>query len=104
MIVYAYANHGRWVADCPRCNGAELVQFPQSEFVCSGSLVPEVRKMGQPTPPRMLCGFRGALQWPVERVEIERALDLRPMAENMNWRHPETVADLWRENGQRGIG
>ena len=33
MSVYARLNHGTWLAECPDCNGAEVVH-PGHKFVC----------------------------------------------------------------------
>lgn len=75
--VFAYVNHGRWVADC-LCGGAELV----SE--------------GEP----MLCGSCGAIRqvvWPNNSSAIESALEDRPK-ENQNWYTGETIAMLENES------
>ena len=31
MKVKAYINHGRWIADCPNCGGAEVAQKESGE-------------------------------------------------------------------------
>jgi len=36
MSVKARLNHGRWLADCPDCNGAEIVR-PGYRFICGSS-------------------------------------------------------------------
>lgn len=78
LITYAYFNSGRWVADCGKCNGAELAKG--DEFVCSE------------------CGHRTSLEFPGEKEDIERVLAQRPVDRNRNWKHGETVADLRIEN------
>src|SRR3989304_8862424 len=67
--VQARANHGRWIADCPECAGAELVSFDNPVFFC--------------------CECRNAaaehdllpvlLPEPAKRREIEAALVARPI-------------------------
>lgn len=76
--LHAYANHGRWVADCP-CGGAELVREDQP----------------------MLCGSCGeirAVVWPVNADDVEALLERRPDRRNQNWRPNEPVAGLAVEN------
>ena len=80
MTVLARVNYGRWIADCPDCAGAELVE-PGKLFSC--------RSCG--AEPRRVV-------FPDERGEIEELLLARPMAENRNWEPGETLADLRREN------
>lgn len=79
--VRAEVNHGRWLARCPRCPGAELVQ---------------------PDDPVMWCLSCGAgpyrVRFPRERRQIEALLLLRPRPEARNWRPGESLDDLRREN------
>lgn len=75
--VYAYANHGRWVADCP-CGGAELVTEGQT----------------------MLCGSCADVRevvWPENAEVIETILSDRPRP-NQNWYPGEPVEGLALEN------
>lgn len=85
QTVMAYINHGRWVADCPACNGAELVEQGH----------------------RMLCGSCGAVHdvdWPSDIDEAETLLEQRPVG-HQHWdRHKgETVDTLAAENIDHGI-
>lgn len=34
MEVYAYMNHGRWLADCPKCMNASRVKPGRKKFIC----------------------------------------------------------------------
>ncbi len=86
--VYAYVNHGRWVADC-ECAGAELVR-DGDDFFCRSCGNAEAE--GEPRP----------IEWPASRAEIEAVLALRPGL-NRNWRPGETVAGLLRENEEHGL-
>ena len=87
--VYAYVNHGRWVADCPQpgCTGAMMVTEQQP----------------------MHCGNRdcGGGPWtvafPAERQQIEVLLLLRPVDRNRNWRPGESLAALRAENAEHGL-
>ena len=83
----AYVNHDRWVADCPVCNGAELVERGHD----------------------MLCGSCGAVHdvdWPndTDRKQAEALLAKRP-APLRNWnRHKGETADtLVAENIEQGV-
>lgn len=89
--VKAYVNHGRWIADCPDCRGAENATLDDPVFMCLG------------------CGnesIGGALR-PVEfpdddtRREIELILNDRKTA-HQNWFFDEPVEKLELENSKHG--
>ena len=89
--VAAYINHGRWVVNCPDCNGAELVDLSDLRFFCLNAL----------------CDRPDGGQWlsvvlPANRGEIESEILKRKMP-NRNWLQVETVADLRAENAAEGI-
>lgn len=81
----AYINHGRWVVDCPRCNGG--VKVSEQEAGCPD------------------CGAELAVGWPdqADRDAAEEVLAVRP-TENRNW-YPATedVDDLKAENLLHGL-
>lgn len=81
--VDAYVNHGRWVADCPLCNGAELVA-PGEAMLCGS------------------CGATHTVVFPDHATDIEEALAKRP-AMKRNWNPDETVDELIAQNIERGI-
>lgn len=87
--VYAEVNHGRWIANCCFCKGAEMVTPTDPRFLC------------------LSCGNQGGTWVPVEfpsnAASIEAELVKRPKQENRNWRAPETLAYLRKENAERGI-
>lgn len=85
MVISAYINHGRIVANCPNCNSAEIVP-PGAVFAC--------RSPG--------CGHIDALDFPADLATIEATLSRRPMV-NRNWYPWETAADLAIENAAKGI-
>lgn len=87
--VVAYVNHGRWVADCPDCNGAEFVSMG-APFMCSNCL-------------NGGSGVYRPVTIPAQRDAIERRLLQRKRVETRNWRG-ETVAQLTDENRRHGIG
>lgn len=83
----AEVNHGRWIAFCPFCRGAEMVDPGEPIFFClsCGNAEAGFRflRVDFPSPP----GMR----------EIEDVLDPRP-SPNQNWHAGETVAQLMAEN------
>jgi hypothetical protein len=85
--VEARVEHGRWLVDCPvdGCAGAQLASDSDRRFVC-------VECAAGPF----------EVEWPLDRDEIEAALNVRP-APNRNWLPGETVADLLAENAERGV-
>lgn len=87
--VEARVDHGRWIADCPSCPSAQDVTPADPRFWC-------------PT-----CGSGDVwhrVVFPKNRAAIEEVLDLRPLAQNRNWRPSETLADLKRENAEHKVG
>ena len=89
--VKAVINHGRWLAECPLCGGAELVSSEWPFFFC------------------MSCGMVDndshvmAVEFPGSRRQIEALLAVRP-TENRHWTADETKRDLADENAAHGIG
>ena len=84
--------HGRWLADCANCPGAENVTADDPVmfcFSCGNS---------------HLAGKLAPLQFPDmnTRHAIERILDKRPR-QNQNWTFAETVADLAADNIAHGL-
>ena len=83
--ILARIEHGRWIADC-ECRGAEFVDPEWPVFVCCS------------------CGAGPRpVAFPGDRHQIESELMKRPVRPNRNWNPGETVADLRRENKERGI-
>lgn len=101
--VYAYVNHGRWIAECPSgCGHAIVASISNPYFLCT------------------ICGpktndgkwFRVA--FPANRTEIETVLLSRPrdrsvpvsmpyMVKTRNWKRGESVEDLRKENAAKGL-
>uniref|UniRef100_A0A6M3X7E7 Uncharacterized protein n=1 Tax=viral metagenome TaxID=1070528 RepID=A0A6M3X7E7_9ZZZZ len=84
---------GGWVVRCPFCSGMEYVAPPAASFLCCSCWN---RGVGG----RML-----AVKFPSidEQVAIESTLLLRPDGMTRDWLHGEGVADLRRQNSERGI-
>lgn len=87
---YAEANHGRWVADCPRpyCTNAMQLERGQTEFLCGGA--------GS-------CGILTPIQWPADPDAIEALLLMRPAVATRNWKSGEPLRQLLEENVTHGI-
>mgnify|MGYP001582552977 CR=1 FL=1 len=89
----ARVNWGRWIVDCPHCNSALDVTSSDTMAICVD------------------CGtewFEVVFPPPQQKRPIERALLKRPgnrakVFSNSNWTPGETVANLERENRERGI-
>ena len=88
--VNAYINHGRWVADCPDCSGAELVNKTERKFWCES------------------ChntfnnGKCRRVIFPRNWNAIEKVILARPNLKNRNWKLSETIKDLKRQNKENG--
>jgi hypothetical protein len=115
-------NHGRWIADCPDCLGAENVS-PGEKFICGNEFPnkhahlykkvktkkgdryirgPDIAKRKRAAADAAAQGKRYSVVWPKDAEEIVQVLRMRP-TENMNWEPGETLADLRRENEEHGI-
>lgn len=84
--VAARVNHGRWLADCPYCHGAELVRVGEPFFCLSCGM----KENG---------GHVMAVRFPDDAEAIECALKSRPL-ENQNWEPSETIEMLLAENAE----
>ena len=81
----AYVNHGRWVADCPDCNNAQLACKTDHRFLCDecGNVV--IGRLWRP------------VEWPADVQRIENLLTERPVA-NQNWVPGENLPLLAIDN------
>lgn len=82
----ARLNHGRWIVDCPECNGAELVT-PDLRFRCQSGTHLAVEY---------------AVRVPLEAEWIMQLVAHRPVV-NQNWQPGETLEDLARDNAAHGV-
>jgi hypothetical protein len=70
LPLHAYVNHGRWVADCPRCNGGVALWQEHDQGCC------------------LDCGtIYNRITWPSQKdiAMVEKALSLQPIYEERNW-------------------
>lgn len=84
--VLAYINHGRWVADCPFCPGAELIFQDDPTFLCLSCFNQE-------------ANFKSlSIAFPLNTNKIEAILEGRPIIGGRNWEPPKTLNALIEEN------
>lgn len=92
----AYLNHGRWIADCAKCGGAELTT---AEFcqVCN-----QAHPIQQFHCQNHTCHARDEVKMPTNLAAIEAVVRFRPL-ENQNWLPGESVASLKLENDEHQV-
>jgi hypothetical protein len=90
VTAVAEANHGRWIAKCPRpfCTNAMQVWPGQHDFQCLGA---------------DSCDIAADLTWPPDPEAIEQLLMMRPAVATRNWLPGETLQQLVAENAERGL-
>lgn len=88
--VRARLEHGRWIADCPACNGAEVVSRQAREFYCLSC--GNAASGGQPM----------RVVFPRDRAKIEAVLEMRAGC-NQHWRPGDTVEELRALNRAHGL-
>ena len=84
---HARIEHGRWLVDCPSCNGAELGGEEWDGVICGS------------------CGAEFlTIIWPAPsvRAAIEAVLDVRPQ-HRQHWFPHEQLKDLEKENEDHGL-
>ena len=93
VTIEAYINHSRWIADCPYCSGAEMVDPHDKKFYCFNCLMIDVggRPIRVKFPPKPT------------REKIEAVLLKRPFEENRNWFIHESLQNLKDENIEYGL-
>jgi len=91
FIVKAEINHSRWICKCPWCNGAEIADKQDKRFFCLSCFNESIG------------GKWAKVEFPKDAEEIEVILSERPMEENRNWMHGESLAKLRQENKERKV-
>lgn len=95
--IYAYMNHGRWVADCPKCTGAEIVE-PNKPFVCGSCCMDDFVNKRRGLPHKN----GHDVIFPEWKDRVDATLKVRPL-ENRNWWLGESLEELHRENKEHGL-
>lgn len=85
IAVSVYANHGRWIVECPECAGAQIASANDPRFMCTVCANVATEGMWRP------------VIWPDEAVAIDQVLTARPDVATQNWTPGETVDDLLAE-------
>lgn len=83
--IYAYVNHGRWIAECPDCRAAQLACKTDPRFLCHECGNVAVGKLWR------------SVVWPSNVIGIENQLAGRPV-ENQNWEPGESRVSLAIDN------
>ena len=90
--VKAEINYGNWIARCPFCTGAELVDPEDPRFYCLSCDMKAINgqwlQVEMPT-----ISFR---------QKLEAELLKRPRENNRNWLPGETLTRIKQENKERG--
>lgn len=86
VAVVVYANHGRWVVECPDCHSAQLACPDDHRFMCS-----ECANAG-------VDGVWRPVAWPKDAEKIAELLDARHEITSRSWEPYETVQDLHHQN------
>jgi hypothetical protein len=85
IAIPAVANHGRWIAECPDCNGAQLTSPDDQRFMCCECGNAAVGGKWRP------------VVWPKDHEAIGALLDDRPR-HLANTEPGQTLADIRKEN------
>ena len=91
VAIDVYANHGRWIAECPDCHDAQLAVRDDPRYMCN--------ECGNAS----IGGVWRPVNWPKDVAAIEALLDVRPLSHARNWAPGEKPKDLQRENRERGV-
>lgn len=84
--------HGRWLVDCPDCNGAQFASRKDLRFWCV-----DCRNAA-------VGGLWRRVAWPDDAEQAEQVLAARPLQATRNWRPGrEALDDLARENQAHGL-
>ena len=89
---------GRWIVNCPDCNGADLA-FPGKDQICGSEQALMIKNDIQGRPPTYKVRFPS-----VKDINIAMEILRLRNVENMNWKPAfESVLDLINENKQHGV-
>lgn len=85
VAVEVYANHGRWIVECPVCHDAQLASRDDHRFMCVGCGNASIGGVWRP------------VVWPKNHAAIEALLDERPR-HLANALPGETLEQIRKEN------
>lgn len=85
----AKVNQGRWIAECPFCNGAELVRPDDPKFYCLSCGNAEIGNKWI------------AVEFPGDHDKITKELEKRPKEQVANWVPGEKLEDLEKETAEK---
>lgn len=96
--ITAEVNHGRWICRCPTCAGALIVTAQVPYFLCTDCA--NISNGGK--------WYRVRFPAATQKTNIEKILMARPaahwrLAGTRNWLSSQTLAELRRENLERGL-
>lgn len=79
-------NHGRWIVQCPDCNGAQLACSTDRRFMCSecGNVA--------------IDGLWRPVVWPADHQELGELISVRADRTRQNYEPGETVAQIREQN------
>ena len=88
--VAAFVNDGRWLVQCPSCNGAQWASDADHRFKCDECL-------------NSWCGGVWVrVVWPAQRRQIEALLEARPLRAQ-NWTPDQSLDELAAANAAHGV-
>jgi len=96
QTIKARINHGRLIADCPDCAGAEFAALGMQFYCTSEFPGPQGYQAAA------MAGRVYDVEFPPDLSEIWSVLHARP-EENQNWEPGETLAQLRAENEAHGL-
>lgn len=85
----AEVNHGRWIARCPYCSGAEIADSADPVFMCLSCFNEENGGRFRP------------VRFPVDLESIETELKSRKNENHQNWIPGESLEDLKCETREK---
>ena len=92
-VLHAFVNDGRWLVQCPVCNGAQLASRGDPRFFCIDCLNEHAQRQWL------------SVAWPStdQQAEIEGLLLKRPLTHTRSWKPDETTEKLRAENLAHGV-
>ncbi len=103
-MAVVYLNHGRWVAECPKCRQGEHWDSNMGHWdVLIGGRFQYYGGLSAHHFRCSNCYLQCRAVWPEQREAIWDITKQRPVPQTRNWLPGETVDDLRRENEEHGV-